>query len=179
VVGFVGRLVQEKGILDLLDAAKKVLTTIPNAQFLIVGPYDEEKPDALRPDVAARYGVSKQCHFLGMRHDMPELYALMDVLVLPSYREGFPRAPMEASAMGVPAVVTDIRGCREAVEHGVNGLLFPVGDSEALADAVLQLLRDDERRKAMGAAGRKMAEERFDEQKVFDRVLIEYERLLS
>jgi glycosyltransferase involved in cell wall biosynthesis len=103
----------------------------------------------------------------------------MDVLVLPSYREGFPRAPMEASAMGVPAVVTDIRGCREAVEHGVNGLLFPVGDSEALADAVLELLRNHERRRTMGAAGRKMAEERFDEQKVFDRVLEAYERLLS
>jgi glycosyltransferase involved in cell wall biosynthesis len=179
VVGFVGRLVAEKGILDLLEAAKKVLTIIPNAHFLIVGPYDEEKPDALRPDVAARFGVSEQCHFLGMRHDMPELYALMDVLVLPSYREGFPRAPMEASAMGVPAVVTDIRGCREAVEHGVNGLLFPVGDSEALADAVLELLRNHERRRTMGAAGRKMAEERFDEQKVFDRVLEAYERLLS
>jgi glycosyltransferase involved in cell wall biosynthesis len=179
VIGFVGRLVEEKGILDLLDAAKKVLTAIPNAQFLIVGPYDEEKTDALRPDVAERYGVSEQCHFVGMRHDMPELYALMDVLVLPSYREGFPRAPMEASAMSVPAVVTDIRGCREAVEHGVNGLLFPVGDSDALAQAIVELLCDEERRAKMGAAGRRIAEERFDEQKVFDRVLSEYDRLLS
>ena len=80
--------------------------------------------------------------------------------------------------MGVPAVVTDIRGCREAVEHGVNGLLFPVGDVDALADALVGLLRDDARRGEMGAAGRAMAEERFDEQKVFERVLEEYERLL-
>ena len=80
--------------------------------------------------------------------------------------------------MGVPAVVTDIRGCREAVEHGVNGLLFPVGDVDALADALVGLLRDDARRGEMGAAGRAMAEERFDEQKVFVRVLEEYERLL-
>lgn len=178
VVGFVGRLVAEKGILDLLAAAKTVCREIPGAQFLIIGPYDEEKPDALRPDVAERYGIAANCHFLGMRHDMPELYALMDVLVLPSYREGFPRAPMEASAMGVPAVVTDIRGCREAVEHGENGLLFPVGDVNALARALVELLRDEEGRKQMGAAGRKIAEERFDEQKVFDRVLREYERLL-
>jgi glycosyltransferase involved in cell wall biosynthesis len=113
-----------------------------------------------------------------MRQDMPELYALMDVLVLPSYREGFPRAPMEAAAMSVPCVVTDIRGCREAVEHGVNGLLFPAGDSDALARALVELLEDPERRAKMGAAGRVMAEERFDEQKVFDRVLVEYERLL-
>jgi len=178
VVGFVGRLVEEKGILDLLEAARSVVAEIPNAQFLMIGPYDEEKPDALRPDVAERYGVAGQCRFAGMRQDMPELYALMDVLVLPSYREGFPRAPMEAAAMSVPCVVTDIRGCREAVEHGVNGLLFPAGDSDALARALVELLEDPERRAKMGAAGRVMAEERFDEQKVFDRVLVEYERLL-
>ena len=179
VVGFVGRLVEEKGILDLLQAAKSVASAIPKVQFLIVGPYDEEKPDALRPDVAERYGVSDRCRFLGMRQDMPELYALMDVLVLPSYREGFPRAPMEASAMGVPAVVTDIRGCREAVDPGVNGLLFPVGNADALARSLIELLSDDERRSRMGAAGRAMAEERFDEQKVFERVLNEYQRLLQ
>ena len=81
--------------------------------------------------------------------------------------------------MGVPAVVTDIRGCRETVEHGENGLRFPVGDVGALARAVIDLLRDDARRAAMGATARAMAEERFDEQAVFQRVLIEYERLLS
>jgi glycosyltransferase involved in cell wall biosynthesis len=85
---------------------------------------------------------------------------------------------MEASAMGVPCVVTDIRGCRETVDPGVNGLLFPVGDSAALADAILELLGDQERLREMGAAGRLMAEERFDERKVFARVLAEYERLL-
>lgn len=179
VVGFVGRLVEEKGILDLLEAGKKVSAEVPNVHFLIVGPYDEEKPDALRPEVAERYGVADRCRFLGMRHDMPELYALMDVLVLPSYREGFPRAPMEAAAMGVPAVVTDIRGCREAVQHGENGLLFPTGDVDALAAALIELLRDGDRRARMGVTGRAMAEDRFDEQKVFDRVLREYERLLA
>ena len=81
--------------------------------------------------------------------------------------------------MGVPAVVTDIRGCREAVEPGVNGLLFPPGDADALARTLIELLVDDERRAAMSAAGRAMAEERFDEQKVFERVLREYERLLQ
>jgi glycosyltransferase involved in cell wall biosynthesis len=179
VVGFVGRLVEEKGILDLLEATALLAKRVPDVQLLVVGPYDEEKPDALRPDIAKRYGVSERCHFLGMRQDMPELYALMSVLVLPSYREGFPRAPMEASAMGVPAVVTDIRGCREAVENGVNGLLFPVGDPRALADSLTSILTDDAQREEMGRAGRAMAEARFDEQKVFERVLQEYERLLS
>lgn len=179
VVGFVGRLVEEKGILDLLEAARAVSNVLPNVVFLIVGPYDEEKPDALRPAAAERYGVADHCRFLGMRHDMPELYALMDVLVLPSHREGFPRAPMEASAMGVPSIVTNIRGCREAVEDGLNGVLFPVGDTDSLAHALIELLTDDERRAAMGAAGRALAEDRFDEQKVFERVLGEYERLLK
>lgn len=178
VIGFVGRLVEEKGILDLLEAAARVVTDLPETHLLIVGPYDEEKPDALRPDVAKRYGLEGRAHFLGMRHDMPELYCLMDVLVLPSYREGFPRAPMEASAMGTPAIVTDIRGCRETVEHGQNGLLYPVGDVDALARSLLELLRDDEKRATMGARGRTMAEERFDERNVFGRVLEEYERLL-
>jgi len=178
VIGFVGRLVQEKGILDLLQAAKSVIEAIPSAQFLIIGPYDEEKPDALRPDVAERYGVAASCRFVGMRGDMPELYALMDVLVLPSYREGFPRTPMEASAMGVPTMVTDIRGCRETVDHGENGLLFPVADADTLAQSLITLLRDDERRAQMGETGRRIAEDRFDEQKVFERVLSEYERLL-
>ena len=178
VIGFVGRLVEEKGILDLLEAAKSVVRSIPNAQLLIVGPYDDDKPDALRPDVAERYGVAGHCRFVGMRHDMPELYALMDVLVLPSYREGFPRAPMEASAMGVPTVVTDIRGCREAVEHGQNGLLFPVGNADVLAQCLIELLGDDEQRTKMGVEGRRIAENRFDEQMVFDRVLSEYGRLL-
>lgn len=179
VVGFVGRLVEEKGILVLLEAATAVLEALPQTQFLIVGPYDEEKPDALRPDVAERYGLARNCRFTGMRDDMPELYALMDVLVLPSYREGFPRTPMEASAMGVPVVVTDIRGCREAVDHEVNGLLFPSGDADALATALIGLLRDSGRRARMGAEGRRIAEDRFDEQKVFERVLSEYQRLLG
>ena len=80
--------------------------------------------------------------------------------------------------MGVPAVVTDIRGCRETVEPGVNGLLVPVGDVDALARALVELLTDEPRRRRMGEAGRAIAEERFDEQKVFERVLEEYERLL-
>jgi len=179
VVGFVGRLVEEKGILDLLAAADTVLESRPETRFLFVGPYDEAKPDALRPAVAEKYGVADACRFVGMRHDMPEMYALMDLLVLPSYREGFPRAPMEASAMGIPSVVTDIRGCREAVIDGENGLLVPLADPGKLAQAIIALLGDEERRAKMGLAARQLAEQRFDEQKVFDRVLAEYERLLS
>lgn len=174
VVGFVGRLVREKGILDLMEAAVKIHRYRPDVRFLLIGPVDQEKPDVLTPEVAQKYGLAESCIFAGFRHDMPELYALMDVFVLPSHREGFPRTPMEASAMGVPCVVTDIRGCREAVEHGRNGFLVPLRDSNAIETAVLDLLQDQDKARCMGENGRQMAEERFDEQLVFERVKQEY-----
>lgn len=179
VVGFVGRLVAEKGILELFQAVRIVLKHFPSARFLIIGPVDHEKPDALAPKIARKYGVADACIFTGMRQDMPELYALMDVFVLPSHREGFPRSPMEAAAMKIPCVVTDVRGCRQVVEHGRNGLLVPLGDVPALAEAILTLLTDREKVKRMGAEGRTLALKRFDERLVFETVKSEYARLLT
>lgn len=178
VVGFVGRLVAEKGVPELLAAVRTVREQVPAARFLFVGPLDHDKPDALTPDMAHTYGVAEACVFAGMRTDMPELYALMDVFVLPSHRESFPRSPMEAAAMAVPCVATDIPGCREAVEDGVNGLLVPPGDAQALARAIVQLLADGALARRLGQAGRRLAEERFDERLVFARVKAEYARLL-
>jgi glycosyltransferase involved in cell wall biosynthesis len=179
IVGFVGRLVAEKGILELLQAAKQVLCVIPDVQFLVIGPIDSDKPDALTPVIAEKYGVAHAFTFTGMQQEMPELYALMDLFVLPSHREGFPRSPMEASAMGVPCIVTDIRGCREAVAHRQNGLRVPLGDISALADAMISLLKNPCVAQEMGQAGRQMAETRFDEQLVFAKVKAEYARLLT
>jgi glycosyltransferase involved in cell wall biosynthesis len=179
VVGFVGRLVREKGILELMEAAVQIRKQVPEVRFLLVGLIDREKPDVLTPEVAGEYGLAGSCIFAGFRQDMPELYALMDVFVLPSHREGFPRAPMEASAMGIPCVVTDIRGCREAVEDGRNGCLVPLRDPQAIEAAVLDLLRDKEKGCRMGQNGRRMAEERFDEQLVFKRVIAEYKHQLA
>jgi glycosyltransferase involved in cell wall biosynthesis len=179
VIGFVGRLVAEKGILELFQAMQIVVRHIPAVRLLLVGPFDTEKPDAVNPMIARDYGLSDICVFTGIRQDMADLYALMNVLVLPSHREGFPRAPMEASAMGVPAVVTDIRGCREAVEHDRNGLIVHLHDSQALAEAIIELLADPKRTSRMGNAGRQMALERFDERILFDKVQAEYRRLLQ
>lgn len=178
IIGFVGRLVAEKGVLEFLRAAQLVRERSPHIHLLFVGPIDREKADALSPAVAGDYGLQDICTFTGLRVDMPELYALMDVFVLPSHREGFPRSPMEASAMRVPCVVTDIRGCREAVAHEENGLLVPPGDNQKLADAITLLLADDEKRRQMGERGRQIAVARFDEQLVFDKVKAEYHRLL-
>jgi glycosyltransferase involved in cell wall biosynthesis len=178
VVGFVGRLVAEKGLRDLLEAARLVLERFPATRFLIVGGADREKADAITTEVARVLGVFPACVFAGVRQDMPEVYRAMDVFTLPSYREGFPRAPMEASAMKVPCVVTDIRGCRQAVTHGRNGFLVPAGDSRALAAAILALLRDPVLRRRLGEEGRRRALADFDERRIFATVLGEYERLL-
>jgi glycosyltransferase involved in cell wall biosynthesis len=139
---------------------------------------DRDKPDALTPAIAHEYGLAAACTFTGMRQDLPEIYALMNLFVLPSHRESFPRAPMEASAMGVPCIVTDVPGCRETMEHRRSGLLVPLGNVQALAGAMLDLLTDRHKAQRMGREGRRLALERFDERLVFARVKAEYARLL-
>lgn len=170
VVGMVGRLVAEKGYPELFEAARLL-----GGNYLVfcVGPEDSHKSDALSPklvDRAQQTGV----RFLGMRTDMVDLYAAMDLFVLPSHREGVPRAAMEAAAMGLPIVATNIRGCREVVDNGVNGLLVPVGSPGSLAAAIRELGEDVELRTAMGLRGKERALERFDERDVVAKVLNAY-----
>ena len=101
---------------------------------------------------------------------MPPLYAAMDVMALPSYREGFPRSLVEASAMGLPSVATDIRGCREAIVPGRTGLLVPPRDPGALRSALDALLGDPPRRRRLALAARGRARELFDEEAVLERI---------
>jgi glycosyltransferase involved in cell wall biosynthesis len=178
VVGFVGRLVAEKGVGELVEAARLVRSRHPDVRFLFVGAVDEEKADRVTPGAARDMDGGDVCVFAGQRDDMPELYLAMDVFALPSHREGFPRAPMEASAMKVPCVVTDVRGCRQTVRHGENGLLVPVSDVSALATAILALLADRGLSRRLGEGGRRRALAEFDERRVVATVLSEYERLL-
>jgi glycosyltransferase involved in cell wall biosynthesis len=105
-------------------------------------------------------------------------YKVMNVLVLPSLFEGMPRVVMEASAMQVPAVVTNVRGNREAVEHGRNGLSVPLGNVQALVEAIVELLNDREKAQFMGEQGRRIALERFDERLVLKKMKAEYAWLL-
>jgi glycosyltransferase involved in cell wall biosynthesis len=178
VVGFVGRLVAEKGLGELLTALRIVREAHPGVRLLVVGPADDEKRSTIGPDHAEAAGVRDAVVFAGLRDDMPLMYSLMDVFVLPSHREGFPRAAMEAAAMGVPAVVTDIRGCRQVVAHGRNGLLFPVGDANALAAAIVCLLDAPRLARRLGDEGRLRAGSEFDERAVFARVIEAYDQLL-
>lgn len=179
IAGFVGRLVEEKGVLDLLEAARRVRDRGIDFRLLLIGPVDEEKKDALTPEVIGDFGLEDVCVATGMRYDLPELYALMDVFVLASYREGFPLSVMEACAMGTPVITTDVRGCREAIENGVTGLVVPPGAPSALADALEALLTDGGRRAAMGRAARQAAQERFDERRHIDRLDEAYRLLFT
>ena len=103
----------------------------------------------------------------------------MDVYVLASHREGFPRSAMEAAATGLPIVATDIRGCRQVVTDGANGRLVPVGDEQRLAGAVERLVADSELRRSWGEASLERAQREFDQQRCIDITLATYDRLLT
>jgi glycosyltransferase involved in cell wall biosynthesis len=175
VVGMVGRLVAEKGLLELFDAAERL-----DDRFVVVviGPDDPAKPDALDRDTVRR-AADAGVRFLGMRDDVDRLYGAMDLFVLPSWREGFPRAAMEAAASGLPVIATDVRGCRQVVDHDVTGLLVPVRDAGALAEAVIALGDDPGRRRRMGAAAVDRAREQFDERRVVEIVLDTYRQVAT
>jgi glycosyltransferase involved in cell wall biosynthesis len=140
--------------------------------LVCVGGDDPEKADALDRGVIEA-AKARGVRFLGHRDDVDELLAAFDVFVLASHREGYPRAAMEAAAMGLPIVATDIRGCREIVESGVNGALVPVEDAPAIARALLDC-SEPARREEYGRASRARAQDRFDERAVVRRVLRTY-----
>ena len=170
VVGCVARLVAEKGIPELIAAYDM---RSQDYELVIVGPPDPSKEDALTQEdieTAERSGV----RFLGHREDVEMLYLVFDLFVLPSHREGFPRAAMEAAASGLPLIVTDVRGCREVVDPGVNGILVPRQDPAALAAGLDKLVADPQMRAEMGEAGRRKARRDFDEHEVVAKVLAAY-----
>jgi glycosyltransferase involved in cell wall biosynthesis len=173
VVGTVGRLVAEKGYPELFDAMRGLGRT---ATLVVVGGDDPEKSDALPRslvDEARAAGVV----FLGHRGDVDRILGGFDVFVLASHREGQPRAAMEAAATGLPVVATDIRGCRQVVDHEVTGLLADVGDTGALGAALARLVDDGALRSRMGEAAVRKARAEFDERDVVERVMGCYERV--
>jgi ribosomal protein S18 acetylase RimI-like enzyme len=175
VVGMVGRLVAEKGVPELIEAAEHLGDEYV---VVVVGPDDPEKSDAL-PRGLIRRGEAAGVQFLGMRTDVEDLYSGFDLFVLPSHREGFPRAAMEAAASGLPVVATDIRGCRQVVESGVNGFLFPVGDVDALTRSIIQVGEAKDEMEQMSRASVEKARNEFDEKEVVRIVVDSYREVAS
>jgi glycosyltransferase involved in cell wall biosynthesis len=174
VVGAVGRLVWEKGYAELFAAAKRLLTRRCDLVVVVAGPFDADKGDPLtHADVAGAEAAGVR--FLGDRDDVERLYAAFDIYVLASHREGFPRSAMEAAASGLSIVATDIRGCREVVDHDRTGLLVPVRDAAALEVTIERLAGDPAARRRLGQAAAAKARAEFDQRRVIERTLDAYE----
>jgi len=182
VVGAVGRLVREKGFVELVQAMPRVLEVEPQARLVIVGdalPSDRRSVKERLLELVESLKLNDKVVFTGLRYDMPELLSAMDLFVLPSYREGMPLVLLEAMAMARPAVATRVRGCREVVVDGETGILVPPREVPVLADAIVRLLVDKELARRMGVAGRKRVEERFDRDVVIVKQLDALARLVS
>lgn len=178
VLLFVGRITADKGVRELLDAFREIKTAGSTAHLIFVGHFDSE--------IGGGAGISRH-DIEGIRDvyiagftECPEMYmAIADILCLPSYREGFGTVVIEAAAMGVPTVGSDIYGLSDAVIHGETGMLVPPRDTTALANALSDMLTDAERRKKMGQAARQRAEALFDARQVNAKLIAEYRDLLD
>jgi len=162
VVGSVGRLVKEKGFMELFAAAETLNARSPQIKFVVIGPRERDQKDALDPgymDELQRRGVVR---FVNWCDDMRPWYSAMDVFVLPSYREGIPRACMEAAAMMRPIVASDIRGCREVVLNDSTGLLVPPRDVPQLISAIERMHKDRTAAAEMGRRARQHIVENFN-----------------
>lgn len=174
VITIIARQTFEKGYAELVEALGQ-LTDVPWEALFVGG--DEGAGAWIRENLFRR-GLQGRVRMLGQRSDVERILVVTDVYVLPSYREGVPRSVIEAQAMKVPAVVTNIRGCREVVQDGVTGYLVPPKDASALASALRRLLTDPAKRREMGNAARKRMEAHFNEERVFERIATAYEAVL-
>jgi len=176
LVGVVGRLVEDKGQDDFLRAAAIILKRRPETRFVLVGNGPRE---AALKDLAVRLGLASPVRFLGFRDDVPEITAALSVSVLPSIDCDASSAVLkEALACGVPAVATSIGGAAEILQDGVTGLVVPPHEPERLAGAILSLLNDPARARAMGKAGSLDVAARFTPDRLADETLRAYEEAL-
>jgi glycosyltransferase involved in cell wall biosynthesis len=160
-VGFVGRLLADKGIRTLIAAHRIVREKIPGARLLVAGTPDPANLASISEQELAEWRKESGVTFLGHVTDIANFWARAHLAALPSRREGLPKSLLEAAACGRAMVATDVPGCRAVAIDGETGLLVPPDDAKALASALQKLLTDREMRQRMGNAARKMAETRF------------------
>ena len=168
----IARMLWDKGVGEYVTAARIVKSSHPRAKFYLLGFLDVQNPAAISRDQVKEWVSEGVVEYLGKSQDVRSFILEADCVVLPSYREGTPRALLEASAMGRPIITTDAVGCRETVVDGENGFICKTGDSEDLAQkmAVMLELTPDEMLE-MGAKGREKMEREYDEQFVIDKYL--------
>jgi len=179
IVMLAARLLGDKGVREFVSAAELVNRSEQRARLVLVGEIDTLNPASIQQSELDHWKDEGVVELWGHREDMPQVLSSATMIVLPSYREGFPKVLIEAAACGRAVVTTDVPGCRDAIEEGVTGLLVPVRDENALAKAIKSLLDDPVRCTEMGRAGRERAEERFDVKQVVAEHMDIYEELLS
>lgn len=171
------RLLRDKGLAEFAEAARLLRERNIPVDMLLAGDPDPGNPAAVAEAEVRAWAEAGILEWLGHVDDMPALLRSVDVVALPSYREGLPKGLIEAAACGCALVATDVPGCREVVEHGIDGLRVPVRDGVALADAIERVARDPDLRAKLGKAARRKAMERFDERIVIARTLDVYREL--
>ena len=180
VVSLAARLLREKGVLEFVAAARLLRARAVKARFWLIGEPDPGNPTSLTEQALSALRDEGVVETLGYRKDIAALYAQSHIVCLPSYyREGLPRALLEAAASGRAVVTTDAPGCRDAIIPNETGLLAPVRNVEKLADALQWLIEHPKERAAMGRAGRALAEREFAIEKIVDQHMRIYQELLS
>lgn len=174
VVGFIGRLVADKGVEVLLDAFEQVHSCLP-ARLLVVGDYDDA--DELPAAVRARLESHPYIQVTGLQADTASWYTAMDVVVLPSKREGLSNVLLEAAACGLPVITSDATGCPDAIEDGRTGIVVAQHDAARLAREILAFGRNPERRRAMGTDGRAFVERNYTQALVWSQIIGFYREL--
>lgn len=172
------RMLFDKGVREFVAAAEQLLAEGVSARFVLVGAPDEKNPNSVPESQLRAWSARGVIEWWGWREDMARIFGQASVVCLPSYREGLPKALIEAAACGRAIVTTDVPGCRDVVEHGVNGMLVPHQSVAELADAIRVLLKNKALRQSMGAAGRQLAEAAFSEAQISDATLDIYEHLM-
>ncbi len=166
VATMVARLLRDKGVWEFVEAARLLRARGVPVTMRLVGGVDAGNPTSATPAEVEAWQREGCVEALGERSDVPQLYAASHIAVLPSYREGLPKSLIEAAACGRAVVTTDVPGCRDAIDPDRTGLLVPVRDPQALADAIARLVDDAALRQSMGAAGRALAEREFNIERV-------------
>lgn len=177
VVMLIARMLRDKGVVEFAEAARKLHSEGVSARFVLVGDPDPGNPASISAETLASWHGKEGVECWGWRSDVVAALQQAHIACLPSYREGLPKSLLEAAASGLPIVTTDTVGCRDVVEHGVNGLLVPVKSVDELANALRRLILDPELRQSMGTAGRRIAEREFSSQRVIAETISVYQQL--
>lgn len=175
---FLGRLVTDKGINELVSAFCRLNSEFPKTSLLLLGDY-ERHLDPLDPETEARIDSEANIVYPGGKKDVRPYLAMADLLVFPSYREGFPNVVMEAAAMGLASIVSDINGCNEIIQHESNGLIVSVKSADALYTGMRQMLIEDDLRERMAGQARASIQQRYERRYIWTELYKYYQELKS